>query len=545
MRFSLPYMLSLGTWMFCLVATSQVLNGAWYETFGVVNQQKVEHVELDEEENVYIVGLSNEWLHAGDSILDSAFTGGVFLASYDSSGQLRWVHGVVELALEAATGLNTLEYDNGKLYLAMGFSGPFVIANDTFNLPPFSPQTHETFVVELDPNTGEVLQMMGTKQYNCVPNGFKVKDNKGYLLTAVFSWVVFGTDTFYYDPWAGLGEYYALSVIDLDNGAILHRDTFACDMCDFRELQIRPSGGISIAGEMESFVQVNGIKYLGIRYDGIVLHTNDNYVFDEPIIYKSSGSEKIKFLQWKDDRLFFAGRFGSGFTMDGYELIPEGLRNHFVGEMDINGSVLWIERSGVDMAGLQLSGDKLYVYGRIHDGSIINGEEFNTPSGSAIVSISEWNLGGERFWVRHQNSPHNCIPYDFEVIDDRVYATGQYDGEMYNAHDTIQSVHWYDGFLARYSNEPLVSVEEEQRSSDIHFYPNPSNGVFHLKVDHLNPNTSLAVFNVQGQKVLEKSDLYANDRLDLSEFEEGIYFVIISGPNYHQTRTLILSKSIE
>ncbi len=73
------------------------------------------------------------------------------------------------------------------------------------------------------------------------------------------------------------------------------------------------------------------------------------------------------------------------------------------------------------------------------------------------------------------------------------------------------------------SNANVIGLEEENITVfDIHIYPNPSTGIFH--VSSTEEPLNISVFDAQGRSV---GMVKNNDLLDLTQVEDGIYFVVI------------------
>ena len=72
---------------------------------------------------------------------------------------------------------------------------------------------------------------------------------------------------------------------------------------------------------------------------------------------------------------------------------------------------------------------------------------------------------------------------------------------------------------------------------NISIYPNPSNGsIFVSELDQYHMN----VFDIAGKRVFTKNDLTANEEVNLSSLESGIYFVKVQSNNKQKTIKLIL-----
>ena len=79
------------------------------------------------------------------------------------------------------------------------------------------------------------------------------------------------------------------------------------------------------------------------------------------------------------------------------------------------------------------------------------------------------------------------------------------------------------------ASEPLVitSIHTTANNNSIKLYPNPTKGVVNI----VNANNSnIEVFNINGQKIIEKKNISNYEYINLSNFNDGIYIIrIISG----------------
>jgi hypothetical protein len=73
-------------------------------------------------------------------------------------------------------------------------------------------------------------------------------------------------------------------------------------------------------------------------------------------------------------------------------------------------------------------------------------------------------------------------------------------------------------------NTPTVEVANE----GIKVFPNPSSGNVIVTFDVINANTSIEIYNMEGELVMKKSNLAQADKtvkLDLSNVAKGAYFI--------------------
>ena len=85
----------------------------------------------------------------------------------------------------------------------------------------------------------------------------------------------------------------------------------------------------------------------------------------------------------------------------------------------------------------------------------------------------------------------------------------------------------YFGGLAVFNeNGTPVSVKENITSiNNVILYPNPSNDKITISLPAITGNSQLSIFNVSGEKVLERQLHESETQLDISALPRGVYFV--------------------
>lgn len=85
----------------------------------------------------------------------------------------------------------------------------------------------------------------------------------------------------------------------------------------------------------------------------------------------------------------------------------------------------------------------------------------------------------------------------------------------------------------------LSSTNEKETASNVALYPNPTHGHFTLT-----PNPvvkKVAIYNILG-KVVQKTDYFEGDQIDVSDLTDGMYLVGLQNENGQTLKTLRLSK---
>ena len=83
---------------------------------------------------------------------------------------------------------------------------------------------------------------------------------------------------------------------------------------------------------------------------------------------------------------------------------------------------------------------------------------------------------------------------------------------------------------------------DDYDATDFIVYPNPSSGIFNIKLQNNQTNLKVNVIDVSGKRVFQ-SDIISNEnnyQLDLSNLSIGIYFLNLQGSNYKTTKKIII-----
>lgn len=88
-------------------------------------------------------------------------------------------------------------------------------------------------------------------------------------------------------------------------------------------------------------------------------------------------------------------------------------------------------------------------------------------------------------------------------------------------------------------NLNAVGINENYLSKEFSIYPNPSSGLFTLRLPNVESNAKVEVYSVVGQQIKSKSISAQKLEIDLSNYDKGIYFVQIqNGSNTIRERVI-------
>ena len=94
------------------------------------------------------------------------------------------------------------------------------------------------------------------------------------------------------------------------------------------------------------------------------------------------------------------------------------------------------------------------------------------------------------------------------------------DGDYPNTREEL--LHRILNFFDIYTADPEV---KEIRSNSFSLYPNPAHNKINISSSGLTGNMLLSIFNVSGEKVLERQLTDTETQIDISALPRGVYFV--------------------
>lgn len=133
----------------------------------------------------------------------------------------------------------------------------------------------------------------------------------------------------------------------------------------------------------------------------------------------------------------------------------------------------------------------------------------------------------------------SSIPYGNQwYIDGNPIAgaTGQYFIPAQLGSITVRSM---AGTCSASSVAFVTAIKDLNEIVDINIVPNPSNGLFTIKVANWNKALEIEVKDVLGKTVVVKNNFQNQTQLDLSAFANGLYFAVIKSDNYSASYKLM------
>ncbi len=470
-------------------------NIIWAKSAGGNNYDYSCNVATDNSGNVYITGyFKSPSITFGSTILTNNGSTDIFLAKYDSDGNVLWAKSAGEDSYEHSYGLTA--DTSGNVYI----TGNFMSTNITFGTITLTNSNggNDIFLAKYAPN-GDIIWAK-----NAGVNGEDV-----------------GNDI----------------ICDLLNNVYL-TGQFRSDSIIFGSTILNNNGSDDI------FL----VKY---NSDGNVLWAkrsgNTDSDIGKSVTADTSGNVYLTGY-FESNNISFGA---INLTINGTYGYPN--TDVFIAKYNKNGDALWAKNAGnsgtdkgIDIT-TNLSGNNIYVTGIFNSSSVSFGSTTLNNNGDYDMFIvrydSTGNAGLSKSVGNDKEDAVNSVSVDkFE----NVYITGYfYSNTITFRTTTLTNNGDYDIFIAKLSKYAVIN--EFSNNIDIKIFPNPSNGIFNVSLNNIAVNSSvnLSVENIYGQTIYKKNlkNISKNytKQIDLSDFSQGTYLLkLISNNKIIKVKKMIL-----
>ncbi|MFZ9942755.1 MAG: T9SS type A sorting domain-containing protein [Bacteroidia bacterium] len=520
-------------------------NVSWAIGTGNTGSDQGYDISNDSLGNIYVTGwFSGSALFGGQTLVSTGLQD-VFVASYDSSGNLNWVRQAGSVANDVSAGIATAP--NGDTYITgwfkdtCNFNGNIVISHGS----------NDMFVAKYDVNGTLLWVQSGGGTLDDYGNRVAISSDGGVTIAGSFK-----------NTFDASGQQMT------SNG---NRDALICHYDSNGQLVwMRGIGGSSedraygIIQDANDNYFITGLFSDVVDFDGTTLTCNSFYA--TYLAKLSSQGNVIWAVKGDAGANDFARGFGvmvdlqgnvvtNGFysgtlNMGGATLAASGGQydqDSYLIKFTNNGTLLWARTAGGSSTdqGLDLhhtSNNEILAVGFFHDVANFQNTTI-TATGLADVYVAKYDGSGNVLSVSGFGGSGNEYGYGVTSDDDgNVYLTGVFTGASQMGSIPLVSNGGNDILIAKVSLTPL-GINSLADGVGFSMYPNPANNWFQLDCSDLKQNHNNLQLDIQdlaGRSLLSISRVSDVERVDVSNLPTGLYLVRLSGPGYSSVTKLIV-----
>ena len=532
--------------MSCLAQISaEGQNVSWAIGAGNSGSDQGYDISNDSLGNIYVTGWFSGSALFGGQTLVSAGLQDVFLASYDSSGNLNWVRQAGSVANDVSAGIATAP--NGDTYITgwfkdtCNFNGNIVISHGSYDM----------FVAKYDVSGTLLWVQSGGGTLDDYGNRVAISSDGGVTIAGSFK-----------NTFDASGQQMT------SNG---NRDALICHYDSNGQLVwMRGIGGSSedraygIIQDSNDNYFITGLFSDVVDFDGTTLACNSFYA---TYLAKLSSQGNILWSVKGDagandfargfgvmvdlqGNVVTNGFFSGTLNMGSATLAASGGQydqDSYLIKFTNNGTLLWARTAGGSSTdqGLDLhltSNNEILAVGFFHDVANFQNTTI-TATGLADVYVAKYDGSGNVISVSGFGGSGNEYGYGITSDEDgNVYLTGVFTGASQMGSIPLVSNGGNDILIAKLSLQPLGLTSNENISS-AKVYPNPTSGRFQLDcsaLKHEHKSVHLAILDQFGKTIYQEEDIPTYSLIDASLLPSGLYTIRLFGTGFTSATKLVV-----
>jgi hypothetical protein len=488
-------------------------------------------IATDSEGNAYITGYFDApTITFGNYKLTNTTSANsnIFLAKYDKSGNVKWARKAIGYNDEYASGVAT--DTEGNVYI----TGDFIGSSITFgscNLTVVGSQN--SFLVKYD-SLGNALWVRGAKgsDANWATSVATDKSNNVYITGEFWSnYIRFGSYIF-----NNLGMYDIFLVKYDTFGNVLWAKSVGGDNVDYaNSVAIDSNENVYITGYYNS-------SLIGFGNDTITLlgstdvflaklvnscKSNLNISFITPDKIKCS-RDSIEFktiaigdsitYQWYKDGKEIAWATNSTYIKSVLISIDAGKYSCIVSDRCNSIST----STNLTMGTIPQINDSVIIIRDVNDSLIYN----LTPVGTPPFSYQ---------WLKNDTNVTWATNSNFKIQSLKMFDSGTYSCIISNICGSVTA----EVFTLNVEKAGVNELRNE--SGELRVYPNPANDMIIIETSRVFKENTLSIYNIDGQKLLDKQIYSLKTQINISKLSPGVYFVKLISDEGVEVKKLIVS----
>lgn len=529
----------------------------WTKQMGSNSLDECNSLAVDPNGNSYVTGWFKDTALFGSDTITS--TGGydIYLAKYNSAGQLQWVEkaGKVASALNNDIGYGVDVDADGNVYVAgtfrdtATFGSITVIASGSFTL------NADMFVAKYSPSgTCLWVKTAGSQVQDDQIQAIYVDKNNGFVYVSGYfkSSAAFGSTTL---TSAGSSDAFIAKydTAATGNNPIWVNAIGGTGYDNSWGVTADPSGNPYVFGHFNSNVTFGNTTVTSVGNEDIFLVKYDpsgNFQWVQTA--GSNGDDTGVRMTSDASGIYLTGEFEGTISFGSNGVSSYGGVDIFITKYNFSGANQWAQKAGssYDDHAKAIAADNsgsLYITGGYNDTARFGGNTI-TSSGGVDIYIAKYDASsGTCQWATScGGTPVNSWDTDFGYgigVDaaSNIYVSGSFRNTASFGIDTLTSYGITDIFLSKLESLPTKINETTDVDHRLKLFPNPTSGVLYINSDE-HFISEINILNIIGQTIYSKNAKDGSIKtVDLSGFEKGVYFCkMISKDNITITEKIII-----
>jgi hypothetical protein len=534
-------------------------NWVWALQGGGMGFDHARSVATDGSDNIFVLGDFNLTATFGDDTLISAGSEDVYVAKYNSEGNLIWIEQIGGTEFDRGNGIAT---DNSNNCVVTGrFNGTIIIGDTSL----ISNGYNDIFVAKYD-SEGNFLwvEQAGGTGFDR-GNRIKTDDLGNIVVTGRFETTAFfgdtslssfGTEDIFVAKYDAAGS---LLWVNQAGGTAVDRGQGIATDASGNTIVTGRFGDIASFGDT-MLTSLGSIDIFVAKYD-----IDGNLLW----VQQAGGDGWDRGLSIETDNLgniVVTGEFEFTATFGDTSLICKGYRDIFVAKYDSDGNFLWAEQAGG--TGWDCGfGAEIFSFGNsvatgVFEETAFFGDTSLTSAGWGDIFVIEYDNDGNLLWVNQAGGGGHNLGESIAIDgDDNIVVSGEFADTVTFGETTLVSAGGKDMYVAKL--ERIIVDVQSQSSLLKEFwlyqnYPNPYNPV--TKIKYQIPElcfVTLKVYDILGREVTtlvnEEKPIGSYDVEfsaiggsasggDAYNLSSGIYFYRLQAGDFFQTKKMILLK---
>lgn len=545
------FLIFLSFWLSTICNGQYLKQYDWVNSFGGLDVDVGKSVCTDDFGNIYITGFFQSEAVFGDEHLVSNGDTDIFVAKFDTDGNLLWVKqfgsGIRKNLIATEMGTAIKCDKKGNIYLAGIFSWSVIFGDTTL----VSKGGDDIFLVKMS-TAGKIIRAnrYGTIGHDFV-HDFEIEIDGTLLISASFGSKP-EQETFRNSR---NSSYAILARIDKMGEMSILNHALSPGSLQGSQVIADKNNNIYWGLNYTNVIEVEEQRIYSNGKSDIVLVKLDKS--GNAIWYKKIGGrfdDKMNDLAlYKGNELLLTGSFEDKIAFADREILSNGKSDMLLCQIDVFGNVNWLEKIGgkLNESGISVSSDaddNIVIAGIFQDEIVTNVDTLKAKGYFDIV-IACFNPYHHYLKSHHIGGAYGDFVESLSISQGYVNFTGHFRNTMALNNLEIASIGKEDGFLGRF---PLFLNGELHTKIDnfdgVHgavvlINPNPSTGIFTISSPQSNlKDINIKILNMSGYQV----DWFYCDKfpfvLDLSHLPQGVYMAHIQIQNQTFFEKLIISS---